>query len=60
MFSLNGTLKKKWVGRAMRNETIYWDGHTLSTNIFKISTTTVSGHFLHVFLFKEPTLCTKI
>ena len=26
MFSLNGTLKKKWVGRAMGNETIYWDG----------------------------------
>ena len=28
MFSLNGTLKKKWVGRAMGNETIYWDGLT--------------------------------
>ena len=26
MFSLNGTLEKKWVGRAMGNETIYWDG----------------------------------
>ena len=26
MFSLNGTLKKNWVGRAMGNETIYWDG----------------------------------
>ena len=26
MFYLNGTLKKKWVGRAMGNETIYWDG----------------------------------
>ena len=26
MFSLNGTLKKKWVGRAMGNEIIYWDG----------------------------------
>ena len=23
MFSLNGTLKKKWVSRAMGNETIY-------------------------------------
>ena len=26
MLSLNGTLKKKWVGRAMGNETVYWDG----------------------------------
>ena len=26
MFSLNGTLKKQWVVRAMGNETIYWDG----------------------------------
>ena len=27
MFSLNGTLKKSGsVGRAMGNETIYWDG----------------------------------
>ena len=26
MFSLNGNFEKKWVGRAMRNETIYWDG----------------------------------
>ena len=26
MFSFYGTLKKKWVGRAMGNETIYWDG----------------------------------
>ena len=26
MFSLNGILKKKWIGRVMGNETIYWDG----------------------------------
>ena len=26
MFSLNGTLKKKWVGQVMGNEIIYWDG----------------------------------
>ena len=35
MFSLNGTLKKKWVGRAMGNETIYWDG--LSSGSFSES-----------------------
>ena len=31
MFSLNGTnFEKKWVGRAMGNETIYSDGLCLS------------------------------
>ena len=28
MFSLNEYFEKKWVGRAMENETIYWDGLT--------------------------------
>ena len=39
MFSLNGTLKKKWVGRAMGNETIYWDG------LINKITVTVVGEF---------------
>ena len=42
MVSLNDTLKKKWVGRAMGNETIYWDGlkaklcYSGSTQLFEM------------------------
>ena len=40
MFSLNGTLKKSGsVGRAMGNETIYWDG------LINKITVTVVGEF---------------
>ena len=34
MFSLNGTLKKKWVGMAIGNETIHWDGQIRISNNF--------------------------
>ena len=34
MFSLNGTLKKKRVGRAMGNETIYSNGLKFSKSLF--------------------------
>ena len=48
MFSLNGTLKKKWVSRAMGNKTIYWD----SLNKFQ-KWFCYAGQELHVFIIHE-------
>ena len=44
MFSINGTLEKKWVRRAMRNETIYWDG--LKISVFNIYKSTINKFFI--------------
>ena len=49
MFSLNGTLKKSGsVGRAMGNETIYWDGLT----IISIPLTAESANIVNIVYFK--------
>ena len=52
MFSLNGTLKKKWVGRAMGNETIYWDG--------LITLTYQEGNVFAEFTFESDELLSVI
>ena len=44
MFSINGTLEKKWVRRAMGNETIYWDG--LKISCFNIYKSTIDKFFI--------------
>ena len=36
MFSFKWYFEKKWVGRAMGNKTIYWDGLTKKSTRYKV------------------------
>ena len=66
MFSLNGTLKKKWVGRAMGNETIYWDGlnvifscYFVYNSLFIKKSGSVHGSPNVIFIFHDFTANSK-